>query len=82
MDKEPITDTGAQYDAAIIAMQGLVDEANTVITYTQSLKALSEKNVDAEKLNRFKEIIADELNHIEKFGSMYSDLSAIMPNGP
>ncbi len=60
-------------DKAISAMQGAVDETETIVKYTEMLKVLNTPDEIAE----MKEIISDELNHIVRFINMYVNLTGI-----
>ena len=55
------------------AMRGVVDEAETVIKYTEILAKLTDENDKAE----LREIISDELNHLERFTVLYAKLTGI-----
>ena len=55
------------------AMRGVVDAAETVIKYTEILAQLTDENDKAE----LREIISDELNHLERFTVLYAKLTGI-----
>ena len=52
---------------------GAVDEVNTIIKYTDILNTLT----DSQDIAELREIISDELNHIERFVLAYVRLSGI-----
>ncbi len=60
-------------EQALSMMQGALDEASTILTYTRIYQTLSDANAIAE----MKEIISDELNHIERFVVSYAKLIGI-----
>ena len=65
-------------EAAAIAMSGVADEAKTIEKYTRDLQNLLELMPEAEEIyKQYREIISDELNHIERFCEIYVNLTGI-----
>lgn len=61
---------------ALDAMQSASEEADTIKKYTERMyRAVSE-----EDKAQYREIISDELNHIERFAEIYVRLTGIEPN--
>ena len=54
-------------------MRVVIDESETVVKYTEILQALTDENAKAQ----LREIISDELNHIERATLEYARLSGI-----
>lgn len=67
-------------EIAKLAMDGMKDEADTVIKYTEMLKSFTELGASEEVIAQLKEIISDELNHIQNFGAIYTVYSGINPS--
>lgn len=65
--------------AAIQNIRGAVDEAQTIITYSEQINFIAENNPAAltSVLENYAEILGDELNHLIRFAFKYAELTEV-----